>query len=159
MVLAVTIARQLGFSLERRSAEQARELLLMTAGIESRTRSQPLPAKPCSTRRLPSEKRPGPACIRLAKPTICLPARTGMREVVAHALMPFEGSHDRRLIVEGPPIALPARTSLMLTLCLHELATSAVKNGALSNGTGQVRIGLEPIADAEQRPKRGSVPS
>jgi hypothetical protein len=44
------------------------------------------------------------------------------------------------------------RTSLMLTLCLHELATNV--DGALSNGNGQVRIGWEPIADAEQRKAR-----
>jgi two-component sensor histidine kinase len=42
----------------------------------------------------------------------------------------------------------------MLTLCLHELATNAVKYGALSNGTGQVHIDWAPVADGDQRKVR-----
>jgi two-component sensor histidine kinase len=42
----------------------------------------------------------------------------------------------------------------MLTLCLHELATNAVKYGALSNGTDQVHIDWAPVADGDQRKVR-----
>jgi two-component sensor histidine kinase len=161
MVLAVTIARQLGFSLERRSAEQAKELLLNdsrhriknTLATVQAIASQTLQQTP------PAEREAFQARLHtLGKAHDLLTSKNWdeapLREVGAHALKPFEGSHDRRLIVEGPPISLPARTSLMLTLCLHELATNAVKNGALSNGNGQVRIGWEPLADAEQRKAR-----
>lgn len=161
MVLAVTIARQLGFSLERRSAEQARELLLNesrhriknTLATVQAIAGQTLQHTP------PAERNAFLARLRALGEAHDLVTsgnwdEAPLREVVAHALKPFEGSHDRRIIVEGPPISLPARTSLMLTLCLHELATNAVKYGALSNGTGQVRIGWVPIADAEQRKAR-----
>jgi two-component sensor histidine kinase len=53
---------------------------------------------------------------------------------------------------EGPAVWLPAQASLTLTLCLHELATNAVKYGALSNGSGQVRLAWEPV-DEFDRPK------
>ena len=52
----------------------------------------------------------------------------------------------------SPPIvALPAKNSLMLTMCLHELATNAAKYGALSNGTGRVHVGWDLLANGSER--------
>ena len=52
---------------------------------------------------------------------------------------------------EDLPVWVPASTSLALTLCLHELATNAAKYGALSNGTGQVRVAWELAAPGTAR--------
>ena len=51
---------------------------------------------------------------------------------------------------DGPNVALPAKTSLMLTMCLHELATNAAKYGALSS-TGQVHVGWDLLANGSER--------
>jgi two-component sensor histidine kinase len=45
-----------------------------------------------------------------------------------------------RFEVSGPDLDLPARASLALSMALHELATNAVKYGALSSASGTVRI-------------------
>ena len=45
---------------------------------------------------------------------------------------------------------VPAQASLTLTLCLHELATNAVKYGSLSNATGQVLVAGEPAGNGER---------
>jgi PAS domain S-box-containing protein len=66
-----------------------------------------------------------------------------LRDVVSRALKPFESSQRERFAVEGPDVWVPANTSLLLTLALHELATNAAKYGALSNGTVQVRVSWE----------------
>lgn len=52
-------------------------------------------------------------------------------------LSPFE---RRRFAIEGPDLRLSANQSLQLTLALHELATNAVKYGALSNSSGHIRL-------------------
>jgi PAS domain S-box-containing protein len=152
MSLAVTIARQLGFSLERRSAEQAKEMLLnesrhrikntlaIVQAIAGQTlRSTPPPEREAFQARLHAL---GGAHELLTSDHW---DQAPLRELVDHAVKPFGSGQDRRFIIDGPEISLPARTSLMLTLCLHELATNAAKYGALSNGTGQVHIAWEPI--------------
>jgi two-component sensor histidine kinase len=42
--------------------------------------------------------------------------------------------------VQGPPVQIPPRMALALAMALQELATNAVKYGALSNGVGQIRV-------------------
>jgi PAS domain S-box-containing protein len=64
-----------------------------------------------------------------------------------HALVEAEvaafmagGSGAPQVILDGPPISVPAQLSQPLSLALHELATNATKYGALSRPGGQVRI-------------------
>jgi two-component sensor histidine kinase len=47
---------------------------------------------------------------------------------------------SERLLFDGPDTALDANKALLLTMALHELATNAVKYGALSNGEGKVHV-------------------
>lgn len=49
------------------------------------------------------------------------------------------GLHER-FDVEGPDISMGPRATLSTSLILHEMATNAVKYGALSNETGRVSI-------------------
>jgi len=56
-------------------------------------------------------------------------------ELVAHATREGE-----QLQIEGPDIMLDPRAAERLSLALHELATNAVKHGALMNGSGKVSI-------------------
>lgn len=62
-----------------------------------------------------------------------------LRDLVTSALAPFRqpGLH----VDMGPSVELPPETSLSLTLALHELATNALKYGALSRETGVVSFG------------------
>jgi two-component sensor histidine kinase len=48
--------------------------------------------------------------------------------------------YQDRIRVHGPSVRLPPRTALALAMALHELATNAVKYGALSNDIGSVQI-------------------
>jgi len=47
---------------------------------------------------------------------------------------------DRRITLEGPPISLKPAAALALGLIVHELATNAVKYGALGTGDGRVSV-------------------
>jgi two-component sensor histidine kinase len=60
-------------------------------------------------------------------------------EDVAHAtLAPLSG--EDRLRLSGPPVRLGARTTIALSLLLHELATNALKYGALSSPEGRLTL-------------------
>jgi two-component system, chemotaxis family, CheB/CheR fusion protein len=67
--------------------------------------------------------------------------RTPLRVVIGSALMAFQ---EQRFTLEGPEAYLNASRSLHMTLVLHELATNAVKYGALSNATGRVHLHWRP---------------
>lgn len=58
--------------------------------------------------------------------------------VVADALAPHAAADQ--LAIGGPPVRLSAKQALSLSLALHELATNAVKYGALSTPAGRVIV-------------------
>jgi len=58
-------------------------------------------------------------------------------QIVAEATAPH---HDGRLTAEGPAVNLAPKTAVALGLAMHELATNAVKYGALSTPAGRVLV-------------------
>ena len=63
-----------------------------------------------------------------------------LNEVVAQAVEPYRAVGDNRLHAAGPDVRLTPRMALALSMALQELATNAVKYGALSNASGTVDI-------------------
>ncbi len=62
-------------------------------------------------------------------------------ELVLLALAPFRDTYGERLCVTGgPPVDLAPSAAIPIALCLHELATNAVKYGALSSAAGAVTV-------------------
>ena len=57
-----------------------------------------------------------------------------------------------QLTVEGPPISLPSRQALAISMALYELATNAVKYGSLSSSTGAVKLSWQ-VASVDELPK------
>ena len=64
------------------------------------------------------------------------------RDLVDEALAPFGAADEgnQRFTIEGENIWLSPRTTLALGIAINELATNAVKYGALSNEAGSVSI-------------------
>jgi len=58
------------------------------------------------------------------------------RESLEHYLV----EEKNRVLLNGPPVALDPKTALALGIVFHELATNAVKHGALSNQDGTVEV-------------------
>ena len=61
-------------------------------------------------------------------------------DIARSVLEPFEMPQGRRIVIAGPPVRLPPHTAIALAMVLNELATNAVKYGALSVTTGIVHI-------------------
>ncbi|MCK0166486.1 PAS domain-containing protein [Jannaschia sp. S6380] len=65
-------------------------------------------------------------------------------ELVSGALKPFESVLGNRVSIGGAAVALTAPAAQALTMGLHELATNAVKHGALSRSAGRLAIAWAP---------------
>jgi PAS domain S-box-containing protein len=67
-----------------------------------------------------------------------------LRAIVIRALEPFQEDLHERITIDGPAdIWLDSTKSVLVAMALHELATNAVKYGALSNGSGRVKVSWE----------------
>ena len=77
--------------------------------------------------------------------------------VVGEALAPFEEAG--RLELRGPPVRIGPQAALAIALAVHELATNAVKYGALSTPAGSVEVAWRragaTAADFEWRERGG----
>lgn len=74
-----------------------------------------------------------------------------LQRVVERTLEPYTGVSSAVLIEPGPPIVLASEQLQPLSLILHELATNAVKYGALSAPNGQIRVRWSFQAEDAQR--------
>jgi PAS domain S-box-containing protein len=76
-----------------------------------------------------------------------------LRDVLENVLQPFiDPSKASRIVIDGPPLALSEHTSGALALAAHELATNALKYGALKSARGKVSITwtIQPGADGDR---------
>lgn len=61
-------------------------------------------------------------------------------EIAKLTFDPYIQEGDARIAASGPAVLLNREAATTLALCLHELATNAIKYGALSRPEGQVRF-------------------
>jgi two-component sensor histidine kinase len=61
-------------------------------------------------------------------------------EVIEKALEPYQTLGESRVHITGPHVRVTPRMSLALAMAMHELATNAVKYGALANKTGTIEV-------------------
>jgi PAS domain S-box-containing protein len=74
-----------------------------------------------------------------------------LAEIADEALRPFRTGAGLRFTIDGPPVRLPPRLALAFVMALHELATNAVKYGALSTEAGRVLLGWDVSPDRRLR--------
>jgi PAS domain S-box-containing protein len=150
--LAVNIARQLGFSVERMNAvddehrAHARQELLARE-VQHRTKNlfsvvQAIVARSFANKRTVAEAE---TAVRdrlhsLAQTHAILIDKewqgANLIEIVRTEMDPYAD----RVRIEGPSLMLTAKAAQNFALALHELATNAAKYGALSNQFGRVHI-------------------
>jgi PAS domain S-box-containing protein len=78
----------------------------------------------------------------------------GLLDIAHDAMEPFGSSGGRadRIVITGENIRFPPRAALALSIAFNELATNAVKYGALSNAVGSILLGwtMETAADGKR---------
>lgn len=63
-----------------------------------------------------------------------------LKELLVKVLSPYRDPNMRRILAEGPDMEVSSTIAVALGLLVNELATNALKHGALSTGSGQILI-------------------
>lgn len=72
-------------------------------------------------------------------------------EVARQVLRPYSGDDQARVVLQGPQVRLNPRSAQSIALSLNELATNALKYGALHEGDGHVAITWEVSGEKADR--------
>jgi two-component sensor histidine kinase len=163
--LAVTMARQLGFGIERFRAEDARHQAeqtneLLVGEIKHRIKNtlttvQAIAAQ--TFRQAPSQERESftARLVALASAHDLMTQKNWQSarvvEIVARATAPFEQPGAQRFSISGPEGLLNSSRAQMLAMALHELGTNAAKYGALSQPGGQVTLSWAFVGEPAAR--------
>ena len=73
------------------------------------------------------------------------------QDILALELSAYASAQSARVVCEGDDISLSPNTAMLVGLAVHELLTNAVKYGALSNDSGEVRICVRAKGDGFQQ--------
>ncbi len=66
--------------------------------------------------------------------------RADLGDTARLTLRPFVGEHPERIRIRGPALLLAEKTIAGLALAIHELATNALKYGALAGADGTIEL-------------------
>jgi two-component sensor histidine kinase len=75
-------------------------------------------------------------------------ATVPLSEVARESLEPYLLEDKNRVLLQGPQVPLDPKTALALGIVFHELATNAIKHGALSNRDGHIAMSWD-LRDSE----------
>jgi two-component sensor histidine kinase len=90
------------------------------------------------------------AALGAAQPMLRQPDQAlAVEHLIRRQLRLFPGYTEKRIVWDGPPVVLAPKAAEALGLALHELATNAVKYGALSVPEGKVRIVWRQVGEDE----------
>jgi two-component sensor histidine kinase len=74
-------------------------------------------------------------------------AGVDLKELLVSQIEPFWPIDGSRIAVDGPPLRLNAQAAQILGMAAHELATNAVRYGALAHEGGRLSVGWKLEGD------------
>ncbi len=164
ILLALTIARQLGFAVEREQADEARrqseagqQLLLREMSHRVKNILAIVSGVVALSSRYSKDPKDLPKTIRerinalTVAHDLILPGEgrensgLSLRSLVSTVLSPYDAQElgSQRVSLVGKDIKIGSAVATTLALIFHELATNAVKHGSLSLADGTVRVEWE----------------
>jgi len=77
----------------------------------------------------------------------------GLFDLVHQAVLPFSAAEElaERIVLSGPDVSLPPKPALALGIAFNELATNAVKYGALSDAAGRLHVSWQILNEPAGR--------